>query len=213
MALPHGASQSPSTRHVLRKWYGVFPRRKFLGVKERRRRVARRCLIPNSEIGMVAHAARVPVWAARPNLRLTFFVRYWREKVCGTRFSASRRKLHASGVRSLCDCAALDFDFGIRVNPTRPLTIPKVVKKEPGRKSPLAPGSLDSGGRGLASQACRSLPIAGRLIRVATRFLCRVWPSSCASRRASAPQYRGHPGRRPEPPRPPRPRWPVRTRG
>jgi hypothetical protein len=70
---------------------------------------------PNSEIRMVAHAARVPVWAARPNLRLTFFVRFWREKVCGTRFSASRRKPHASGVRSLCDCAALDFDFGIRV--------------------------------------------------------------------------------------------------
>ena len=23
---------------------------------------------------------------------------------------------HASGVRSLCGCAALDFDFGIRVN-------------------------------------------------------------------------------------------------
>ena len=70
---------------------------------------------PNSEIRTVAHAARVPVGAARPNLRLTFFGRFWREKVRGTRFSASRRKPHASGVRSLCDCAALDFDFGIRV--------------------------------------------------------------------------------------------------
>ena len=48
-----------------------------------------RRLNPNSEIGMVAHAARVPVWAARRNLRLTFFVRFWREKVCWTRFSAS----------------------------------------------------------------------------------------------------------------------------
>jgi hypothetical protein len=72
-------------------------------------------LNPNSETGMVAHAARVPVWAARPNLRLTFFVRFWREKVCGTRFSASRRKPHTSGVRSPCGCAALDFDFGVRV--------------------------------------------------------------------------------------------------
>jgi len=62
---------------------------------------------PKSE--WVAHAARVPVWAARQNLRLTFFVRFWREKVCGTRFSASRRKPHASGVRSPCGCAALDF--------------------------------------------------------------------------------------------------------
>jgi len=57
----------------------------------------------------VAHAARAPVWAARPNLRLTFFVRFWRAKVWGTRFSAGRRKPHASGVRSPCGCAALDF--------------------------------------------------------------------------------------------------------
>ena len=76
------------------------------------------CLNPNSEIGMVAHAARVPVGAARPNLCLTFFVRFWREKVCGTGFSASRRKPHASGVRFLCGCAVFDFDFGIRVKPS-----------------------------------------------------------------------------------------------
>ena len=49
-----------------------------------------------------------------PKPSFTFFVRFWREKVCGTGFSASRRKPHASGVRSLCGCAALDFDFGIR---------------------------------------------------------------------------------------------------
>jgi len=42
------------------------------------------------------------------------FVRFWLEKVCGTGFSAGRRKPHASGVRSLCGYAALDFDFRIR---------------------------------------------------------------------------------------------------
>ena len=70
---------------------------------------------PNSE--MEVGGARGPRagWAARPNLRLTFFVRFWREKVWGTGFSASRRKPHASGVRSPCGCAILDFDFGCRV--------------------------------------------------------------------------------------------------
>jgi hypothetical protein len=81
---------------------------------------------PNSEIGMVAHAARMPVWAARPNLRLTFFVRFGREKVWGTRFSASRRKPHTSGVRSPCGCAALDFDFGVRVESTGILQRPNL---------------------------------------------------------------------------------------
>jgi hypothetical protein len=49
-----------------------------------------------------------------PKPSFTFFVQFWREKVCGTRFSASRRKPHASGVRSPSGCAPLDFDFGIR---------------------------------------------------------------------------------------------------
>ena len=63
------------------------------------------------------HSARGPraVLGGSPKSSFTFFVRFWREKVWGTRFSASRRKLHASGVRPLCGCTALDFDFGVRV--------------------------------------------------------------------------------------------------
>ena len=54
--------------------------------------------IPKSGGG--APAACGPVWAYRPNHRLTLLVPFWRKEFCETRFSARRRKPPASGVRS-----------------------------------------------------------------------------------------------------------------
>lgn len=54
--------------------------------------------VPKQERG--AHAARVPVRAARPNFRHPFFVHTRREVIGGTQFSAGRRKQHAGRVRS-----------------------------------------------------------------------------------------------------------------
>jgi hypothetical protein len=54
--------------------------------------------LPKRERG--AHAARVPVWAARPNFQHPFFGHTRREEVGEPRFSAGRRKQHAGRVRS-----------------------------------------------------------------------------------------------------------------
>ena len=79
-----------------------------LGVKSERRSRSGERTPPACQFGRRARTIVTPSSCA------------WRwEEVCGTRFSARRRKPHVRGVCSPELGAASSFDFGVRVNPER----------------------------------------------------------------------------------------------
>ena len=72
---------------------------------------------PNSEIGMVAHAARVPVWAARPNLRSHSLSNFGARKFVGRDFrrAAENRTPAACAPQAAAPHSTSTSEFGINL--------------------------------------------------------------------------------------------------